>query len=264
VSKRKADRLQRLERAIAALPVRDEIVQQSFGHFCQTGELPELERLAAAVVDRALQRKEEPEPLDLESLDAFTAELRKSNIDLNAALKTPSARQRLFQEAVHGYEVVRLAARECLKLVVACGFDVTDPRLLAEEPVPESGSVALYLLRFPDDLARPPFVRQTRRLLARFADLWASIDPNDAAWFERLAAALRAFHHEDTLPEDDLLLEFALAFGELLALTSHRRGKGDAELIVAFDAVARAKPGERAAALAKLREMLRAGRLLAE
>src|SRR5262249_11859398 len=159
-----------------------------------------------AVVDRALQRKEEPPTLDLESIRAFAAQLRKRNPDMHALrVEIPSVRQRLFQEAVHGSELVRLAAREGLKAVVGSGFDGPDPPFLAEETLPGFGSVGPYLLGFPDDVARPPYVRQARRMLARFAALRAQIDHSDPAWFESFWAALRVFNQEGTLPEDELL-----------------------------------------------------------
>lgn len=54
--------MERVEKAIAALPLRPDVVQKAFERFRDTGELPEQQRLAAAVTEQALRGGREAEP----------------------------------------------------------------------------------------------------------------------------------------------------------------------------------------------------------
>jgi hypothetical protein len=256
--------VQRIERAIAVMPIRADLLDKAFAQFRATGELPEQQRLAAAVVDRTLsQPSPQPESFNLdewlEKVHEVTAALRRTPPEEDFWGRP--IRTHLFREAVHGHEVVRAAARAVIRIAVRSGADVTNSGFLAGNSLPEHSGVALHLLGFPECLARPPYVAQARRLIARYADLRSRINYQDPAWFGPLGSAIAAFRETGQLPDDDLQLACVLADAELLALVAHQIGRGDAELLAAFDAAARAKLGSRAEAAAKVQELVRAGRL---
>jgi hypothetical protein len=262
-------RVQRVEQVIAARPIRADVLDHAFEHFRATGELPEEQRLASEVCDRALRHKPVREPIvdigaHLEDLKRILAELRsRPDLDLSAPQHDHSVRLRVFNEAVYGHEISRLAARLVLQLEVGHGADVTDPQFLADRTLPHHGGVALHLLGFPENLAKPPYVRQAKRLFARMASIRARLDHGSPSCLEDLDAAFPAFVRTGELPEDDLVLECVLAVAALLGLIAHYLGHGDAELTAALDATAKTTGGKRAEAVAKVQELVRAGRLSA-
>ncbi len=64
------------------------------------------------------------------------------------------------------------------------------------------------------------------------------------------------------LPEDELMREVVLANAEFMGLLQHHVGHGDAEVMAAFDQVARTKGKKRATAIARVSAMAAGGRLL--
>jgi hypothetical protein len=266
---RTSKRVQRVEQLIAARPIRADVLDHAFEHFCATGELPEEQRLAREVCDRALLYKPVREPIvdigaHLEDLKRILAELRsRPDLDLSAPQHDHSVRLRVFNEAVYGHEIVRTAARAVIRITVRNGADVTDPQFLAEHSLPEYSSVALHLLGFPENLAKPPYVRQAKRLFARIASFRSRLDHGSRSRLEEFDAAFPAFVRTGELPEDDLVLECVLVVAALLVLMAHYLGHGDAELTAALDATAKTRGGMRAAAVAKVQELVRAGRLSA-
>ena len=58
------------------------------------------------------------------------------------------------------------------------------------------------------------------------------------------------------------MCEAVRANGELMGLLQHNVGEGDAELMAAFDQVAKVRGKKRSAAIAKVRAMAGEGRLL--
>ena len=70
------------------------------------------------------------------------------------------------------------------------------------------------------------------------------------------------FLHEGELPEDELMREAVLAYGEFFGLLQHYHGHGDAEVMAAFDQVAKASGKKRVTAIAKVQAMAAEGRLV--
>ena len=192
-------RVRQLEQAVAVQPLRAELVQEAFERFRETGELPEVERVAIAVLRKALEQREESDP-DAEPVDLLAGIKRLVEIvDQIEAGTLPEPRpdeirRQLYDEAVCDEECVRLAAREALQSLATRGRDVTRPLYLDEEiGIPEYGTVGLHVLGWPECLVAPPYEKQARRLLDRFARLRKRVDPDDQAWFRSLAEAVRRF-----------------------------------------------------------------------
>ena len=173
MSKARKMRLVAVSRQIDAMPLAPEVVSMAFDKFRETGELPEVQRLAAEVVKRA-------ESGDVDGRYGFNASWAESIRILRDAVDNPDAlkpqpeplRKQLFREAVYGEGVVRMAGREAIRFLVAAGQDVTDRDFIDPSvEMPEFGSVGLYLLGFPERFVKPPFEEQAQRLFERFAVL---------------------------------------------------------------------------------------------
>ncbi|MBK8980653.1 MAG: hypothetical protein IPM29_32525 [Planctomycetes bacterium] len=271
MAKRLKSRLDRVARAVDEVPIHKDVLDGAFEHFRRTGELPEADRLAKAVINHTLSSARwAHEPLGpgglLKWADEIAARLEtlRSMPDTPGTPPLPPARERLLREAVHPHEIVRMAARACLQVCARVGIDVTARDFLDGEPAAEFGPTGLAMLGFPECLVRPPYVRQARRLIARLEVVRCRIDRSDPDWFDAFGEAILAFRDRGELPDAVQAREVALIDGEQLALTASYLGRGDAELIAAFDAVARARRSERAAATARLCELMRGGRLLAQ
>lgn len=83
--------------------------------------------------------------------------------------------------------------------------DVTDPTLGADKGLPDHASVGMHVLGYPERLARRPYVRQARRLFARYAKLRERIDHDDEDWWEALTDAAVSFELTGDLPRDEPL-----------------------------------------------------------
>jgi hypothetical protein len=269
---KKMARIQQMEKHIAVLPLREDLVVAEFERFRTTGELPEDQRLADAVVRMALRggpQSAEPADLRLEGLKRLLdlARQRKEREELGEDEPDPPAgpplREVLFNEAVFGDRDERWAARVALRMEVQRGADVTSPQFLADRSPPEHAGLGLQMLGFPQCLARPPYVKQAQRLLERFREIRARIDYSNPDWLAPIEAASKVFLRSGALPEDDLLRTCVLADGEAAALVLNHNGDGDPEVLAAFDATARAKD-ERSqfVALDQLRDLAWEGRLL--
>ena len=266
---RRHTRIQRLSQHVAARPLREDVVTEEYDYFAHTGELPDDQRLAVAVVDLALRGgpapvREELSPQALAELIRSIAEwANKSEAEPEPPAR-PSLRPILFHEALHGDDLERQAARLALRIEVHRGGDVASPAFLADRAPPEHASLALHLLGIPECLAKPPYVAQAQRLFARYRDLRASIDYDDPEWFAPIADAIPRFRRHGELPDDELVLDCVLADSELLALMANYGGIGDPEVLSAFDAAANPDEATRGSALARLQELAREGRLLPE
>ena len=263
-------RLQELTRRVEALPIAPEVEDAAFERFCRTGELPESQRLAAVVCKRALRGeklKQETDPIDFDAFLQQAHQLAKNLEDLGPDTEpefhTVPLREILFQEAVYGEEVVRLAARGALKLLVAAGRDVTDLEFIdGHMERPEFGSVGLHVLGFPEAVLKPPYEDQGQRLLNRFARLRERIDYDDKQWFEDFEIAANRFLRNGELPQDKLMRDAVLANGEWLWFLAHYVGQGDAEVLAAFDQAAHGSNSRRKAAIGQLEAMAAEGRVL--
>lgn len=252
---RKLTRLGVLEQHIEQLPFRTGVLEESFQRFRSTGELPEVRRLAAGVVRRALR------PCDLPPIEdpaAFLKELEQQWYEYKmrhphwqtegsqtegqqpvAALKkTLTVRERLFHEAVHCDDIGRAAARAVLQWEVANGGDVTDPEFLADCTLPKHNSVGLHLLGLPECLAIAPYEAQAHRMMKRIDDVRERVDHNDPQWFLPIDVAIRAFAATGQLPAPGLVRDAVLAATAMNALILHMCGDDVSGRMAALDAVA--------------------------
>ena len=260
-------RLQHLAQHLAHRPLRGDVVAEEFDRFRHSGELPEDQRLAVAVVELALRGGPAAEPRQMSlaetmaRLPALVRELEEAAAEPQPPDRPP-LRRVLFREALRGEGVERQAARLALRIEVGRGGDVASREFLADRDPPEHAFLGLHLLGFPECLAKPPFVEQAQRLFARQAEIRARIDHEDPAWFEPIAEAIRRFRRHGELPDDELVLDCVLADGELLALMAHYGGVGDPEVLAAFNVAANGAEETRAAGLARLQELARERRLV--
>lgn len=176
-----------------------------------------------------------------------------------ACPQLPPIREYLFDEAVYGPGFIRTAARGALRLLVFLDGEVTDPQLGADRGLPKFGSIGMHILGFPQRLARPPYVKQARRLFLRYDALRELIDHQDPAWWMDLEDAVFAFSQEGTLPEDEVMRDAVLADAEMDALFRHSRGHDVGEQLALLDAAARAKGAQREAAIERVQQFIRAG-----
>lgn len=260
-------RLEHLAQHLAHRPLRDDVVAKEFDRFRHSGELPEDQRLAVAVVELALRGGPAagPQPMSVAEAMAMLPALARELEEAAAGPQPPDRpplRSVLFREALRDEGVERQAARLALRIEAGRGGDVASRQFLADRGPPEHASLGLHLLGFPKCLAKPPYVGQAQRLFARQAEIRTRLNHHDPAWFEPIADAIRRFRRHGELPDDELVLDCVLADGELLALVAHFGGAGDPEVLAAFDAAANGAEETRAAALARLQKLAREGRLV--
>jgi hypothetical protein len=254
-----ARRFSRIEDAVEALPLRRHVVRRAFAEFCETGELPERQRLAEAVVDELLgPREAECDPhvitVVLRALGGPQAKPKPFEV---APPRT--VREHLFAEAIYGDGIARNAARRAIVWAVDGGADVCAADFAAHHGLPTIGTVGLHVLGWPGRLVRAPYEEQARRLLARNEALQERV-PNDVpAWREEVVDAVLAFELEGELPPEGLLREAVLIDAEFAALLRHRRGEDVAEVMAAFDAAATAVGAERDDAVSRLQQLVRRG-----
>ncbi len=257
-------RLQKVSQQIDAMPITPAVEEAAFERFRETGELPEHQRLAAAVIKRALQGRSgrrKVGPSSWEESIRILAEMAEGLAEPEP--ERQPLREWLFDEAVYGPDFVRCAARGALKILVAADRDVTDPEFIDKSvELPDYGSVGLHVLGFPECLAKPPYEDQTQRLCDRFASLRARINRDDREWMDGFGEAAILFLHEGELPDDELMCEAVLANGELMGLLGHFLGHGDPEAMAVFDQVARAQGEARAAVIVRVQAMVAGGRLV--
>ncbi len=249
-------RLDHVELVIGSQPVPPHRSRPAFDHFKQTGELPEDDRVARVVVQRAKDGRESA--TDIRKVDWAAEIMARVNEPPRPADPIMNG---LYNEAVNAPPFVREAARLMLKALASAGFDVTEPQFLngCIKP-PEYGSVGLHLMGVPERLVRPPYRRQATRLLKRIDLLRPRLPHENPKWFEQLGQALDAFQLDGERPHDDLMLQAVLAVGEINTLMRHLCKEDVGDAMAAFDEVARAKATGREAAIGRLQQMARAGR----
>jgi hypothetical protein len=188
------------------------LVERAFAHFKRSGELPEFDRLAQTVVERALAGESAADIYYRESQEYYRAVARATGEDLGVPQREPDdIRRQLFWEALRDDVMERYAARELLKVFVKIGIDPTKPLPFNDElSFPEYGSLGLHLLDWPHCLIRPPFEDRARRVVEKIEELRGQVHalPN---WRERLEEAVAEFEMTRELPEDEVLREVVLA-----------------------------------------------------
>lgn len=248
-------RLGQIEHQLRRMPVRQDLLDEAYGEFCDWGELHDEPRLAEAVVRRAL---------GMESAGRPRSEVEVLVLAINAPRQPhpvqESVRKHLFYEAVYGDEIVRDAARTAIRVEVSRGGNVTDPEFAARHGLPEHASVGLHVLGYPERLATRPYVAQAHRLFDRFRDLRQRVPHDDAEWFAELAEAVCQFQLSGDLPAEDLMLDAVLADAEFLALLRHHAGQDVGELMAAFDRAARKTGAAQEAAIADVQRLVLARR----
>ena len=190
-------RLQKVTRQIDALPIAPAAEEAAFEQFRETGELPEHQRLAEAVVKRTLQggnAGQDKGPSDLATSLKIAARMAEGFAREDWVPKRNPLREQLFNEAVYGHEVIRLAARSVIKMSVAMEMDVCDPEFVDSRiELPDFGSLGLHMLGWPDCLVRSPHKKQARRLLKRCYILRERIDHDDRQWFDDMNHCLSSW-----------------------------------------------------------------------
>ena len=111
-------------------------------------------------------------------------------------------------------------------------------------------------------MVKPPYEEQAQRLFDQFHDIRERIDRDDRQWMDAYGEAAMVFLHEGELPEDELMREAVLAYGEFFGLLQHHVGHGDPEVMAAFEQVAKGRGKKRLAAIARVRAMAAKGRLV--
>jgi hypothetical protein len=263
MSRVRGRRLDKLLAAIDALPIPRRVVQKAFERFCDTGELPEQQRFAAAITKQAINGGQPPPSV----ADDLASHIRMARLKVvstqgqrdGAEPQLPPVREFLFDEAVYGPGFIRKTARAALRLLVFLDGEVTDPQLGADKGLPKFASIGMHILGFPERLARPPYVKQARRLFLRYDALREQIDHEDRDWWWELEEAVFAFSQEGVLPEDELMRDAVLADAEMDALFRHSRGRDVGEQMALLDAAARARGAKREAAIERVQHFVRAG-----
>ena len=259
-------RIGQVMRAIEVAPVRQHLLREAYEWFWQFGELPDDDDLVAyEVVHQALRGGEE-RPLRVESL--ATRGLRKTGQDPHGrdAMETndwpPTVRAMLFEEALFGHPRIRALARAQIAVEVAYGGDVESPGFCARHGIPIYGSVAMHISGWRQKLVRPPYEFQATRLLTRLDGLCGRIPNDDDGWLDSMAEATVRFKVTGELPADDQMAEMVLANVELDQLIAHKAGRDVAEVMAVFHEIAWNEGDVMEAALKRLCEMARAGKVL--
>jgi hypothetical protein len=258
-------RIGQVMRAIEVAPVRRHLLREAYEWFTSFGELPEDNELVAfEVVQQALRGGEE-RPLQDEKLVARDARKAGRAHQGRKALETgtwpPSVRSMLFEEALFGHPKIRDLARAQIGVEVAYGGDVESPGFGARHGMPMYGSIAIHMSGWRQRLVRPPYEFQATRLLTRLDNLCGRIPNDDDSWLDAMAEAIVRFKMTGELPADDQMAEMVLANVELDQLIAHKAGRDVAKVMAVFNEIAWNEGDVMEAALKRLCEMARAGKV---
>ncbi len=258
-------RIGQVMRAIEVAPVRQHLLREAYEWFTSFGELPDDDDLVAyEVVHQALRGGEER---PLRGQDPVARDARKpgpphhGRKTLETSDWPPSVRSMLFDEALFGHPRLRDLARAQIAVEVAYGGDVESPGFGARHGMPRCGSVALHMSGWRQKLVRPPYEFQAERLFVRLDNLSGRIPTDDSRWLDVQAEAVVRFLQTGELPADDLQAELVLVNVEMDQLVAHKAGKNVTKAMGLFNDVAWRKGDAMEAALKKLCEMAKAGKL---
>ena len=139
-----ANRLNKVASHLAVVPIAPNVVRDAFGKFKEFGELPEHQRLAQQVIQRALH----PHLTIYGSVCVVTQakqvveELQEKTRRSAAGLEPPEdLRKSLFYEALSDDKLMRFAARHAIKALVHMGQDVTAKDFVPDIEMPDFGTV---------------------------------------------------------------------------------------------------------------------------
>ena len=258
-------RIGQVMRAIEVAPVRQHLLREAYEWFWRFGELPDDDELIAyEVMHQALRGGEErlPGARDAVARDAHKAgQPYQGRKELETSDWPPSVRSMLFEEALFAHPKIRDLARAQIGAEVAYGGDVESPGFGARHGLPMYGSIALHMSGWRQRLVRPPYESQATRLLTRLDSLCGRIPNDDDHWLDAMAEATVRFEETGELPANDQMAEMVLANLEMDQLVAHKAGRDVAEVMAVFDEVARGEGEAMEAALKRLCEMAKAGKL---
>ena len=213
-------RVDRVAKTFAALPISRSVVKQALDDFRKTGELPQNQAVAKAVIEWA-ERGLDPSqygdslPDQLAMLRAYRAQPDSERDELMNLIRL---------EAVLAHEPIRSIARRILKQFAADGHDPSQP-LFQQGRIPKPvfawGSVALSLLKFPFGLVDKADHPRLELVMERFRPVQEMLAQKDDAardaWFDQLEEAAEAFDAGETVA-DAMMHEALMAEQELRAL----------------------------------------------
>jgi len=250
-------RVKRVQSALDVMPLRQDALKEAYEDFKMFGELPDHERLAQAVVDSAIAGELlpiKPPPDEADLIRLIQAQHREKQ---NAPPKERTLREYLLDHAGYAPPGLREPARLACCVLSAKGGDLTDPKFLANEPLPPHNGIGWHLLGYPQRLAKPPYVKQAQRLFARFDELRQRTPQDEDPWFDECIDVAVRFRMTGELPEEELMRDAVLADLEMECLVRHKRGHDVGELMAALDQAARAKRRTREDAIAAVQQLVR-------
>ena len=258
-------RIGQVMRAIEGAPVRQHLLREAYEWFWQFGELPDDDDLVAyEVVHQALRGGQEriPGARSAAARDAHKAgQPYQGRKELETSDWPPSVRSMLFEEALFAHPKIRDLARAQIGVEVAYGGDVESPGFGARHGIPMYGSIAMHMSGWRKRLERPPYEFQAARLFVRIDNLCGRIPNDDDGWLDAMAEATVRFKVTGELPADDQMAEMVLANVEMDQLIAHKAGKDVAEVMAVLNEVARSEGDAMEAALKRLCEMAKAGKV---
>jgi hypothetical protein len=258
-------RIGQVLRAIEDAPVRPHLLREAYEWFTAFGELPDDDELVAyEVVHQALRGGEEriPGARGAAARDAHKAgQPYQGRKELETSDWPPSVRSMLFEEALFAHPKIRDLARAQIGVEVAYGGDVESPGFGARHGIPMYGSIAMHMSGWRKRLERPPYEFQAARLFVRIDNLCGRIPNDDDRWLNAMSEAIVRFKETGVLPSGDQMAETVLANVELDQLVAHKAGKDVAEVMAVLNEVARSEGDEMEAALKRLCEMAKAGKV---
>lgn len=249
-------RIDKVRGMLAKCPIPAERIEFEFWLFQHEGELPEDQRLAALVCERAGYQRTPSGTGDIAELLAGILLQAKTRLETGLE-PPPNVREELFDEAVYGPDVVRQWARLALRVLVWKGGDVTKPDFGQEHGLPEFGTVGMHVLGYPRRLAKAPYEEQGRRLFDRYDGILRRLDLSPDDDFEPVAEAIMAFEDRGELPADGVLRDYLLAGYEIEMLRAHKAGRDVGQVMALLDRAARATGEEREEAVAEVQRAVR-------
>jgi hypothetical protein len=250
-------RVKRVQSALDVMPLRQDALKEAYEDFKMFGELPDHERLAQAVVDSAIAGELlpiKPPPDEADLIRLIQAQHREKQ---NAPPKERTLREYLLDHAGYAPPGLREPARLACCVLSAKGGDLTDPKFLANEPLPPHNGIGWHLLGYPQRLAKPPYVKQAQRLFARFDELRQRTPQDEDPWFDECIDVAVRFRMTGELPDEELMRDAVLADLEMECLVRHKRGHDVGELMAALDKAARTKGRAREDAIAAVQQLVR-------
>ena len=202
-------RVHRIEQAIAAMPIRSDLLKQSFELFRETGSLPDDVRLGGEVIRWAETGVDPTEYSDAMERQAATFRGIADQIRTGADDKFM---RDLRREAVYGTGAVRQLARFLLEGMAENGEDPTGPVILKRgPPYPEwtCGSAAFSILGWPYSRVHASYHEQLRGVMAEYERIGKRVGElshhKQDEWYERLVEATEEHQRTGVLPADPLL-----------------------------------------------------------